>query len=120
MGKIILEDIEIYAFHGHLEEERKIGSRFLINAEIEIQNEKACFSDRLEDTFDYQDAFNIVTTEMKQPSALLENIAMRIAREIMKASLLVHSVKIKIAKMNPPFGGNVKAVAVEFFNERSK
>jgi dihydroneopterin aldolase len=120
MGKILLEDLEFYANHGHFEEERIIGARFLVNLEIDISNEKAGFSDRLEDTFNYQQAYTIVSTEMKQSSALLENIAVRISGEIIKASPLVNSVKIKVAKMNPPLGGSVKAVAVEFMNEREK
>jgi dihydroneopterin aldolase len=119
MCKIILEDIELYAYHGHLPEERKIGALFRINLEIDATIMKACKSDLLEDTLDYQKAYDIVAEEMKKSSALLENIALRITERIMKASDLVKSVKIKVAKMNPPLGGNVKSVAVEIKQNRS-
>jgi dihydroneopterin aldolase len=118
MGKIILEDIEVFAYHGHLPEERTIGALFLVNLEIDASFEKACKSDLLEDTFDYQIACDIVRDEMKRPSALLEHVSMRIADRIIKASALVKSVKIKVAKLNPPLGGYVKAVAVELSKDR--
>lgn len=120
MGKIILEDIEIYAYHGHLPEENEIGGRFLVNLEIDTAFEDACISDNLEDTFDYQIAFNIVKEEMAVKSSLLEHVASRILERILEASRLVWSAKIKISKMNPPFGGNVRAVSVEIKKDRNQ
>jgi 7,8-dihydroneopterin aldolase/epimerase/oxygenase len=120
MGKIILEDIEIYAYHGHLQEENEIGGRFLVNLEIDIAFEDACTSDNLEDTFDYQVVFNIVKEEMAVKSSLLEHVASRILVRILEASKLVWSAKIKISKMNPPLGGDVKAVSVEIKKERDQ
>jgi dihydroneopterin aldolase len=120
MGKIILEDIEIYAYHGHFAEEQHIGGNFIVNLEIETAIEKACKSDRLEDTYNYQVAFNLVVEEMQKKSALLENVASRIIDRLFKSSLLVDSVKIKISKMNPPLGGAVKAVCVEISQKREE
>jgi 7,8-dihydroneopterin aldolase/epimerase/oxygenase len=120
MGKIILEDIEIYAYHGHYKEEQHIGGKYLVNLEIETEFEKACKSDRLEDTFNYQVAYNLVIEEMQKNSALLENVADRIIKKMFLASLLVKSVKIKISKMNPPLGGTVKSVCVEISQNREE
>jgi 7,8-dihydroneopterin aldolase/epimerase/oxygenase len=120
VGKISIEDIEVYAFHGHLVEEREIGARYIVNLEIDATIEKSCFTDKLEDTCDYQTACEIVKTEMKTSSALLEHVAMRIARGILESSQLVQSVKVRVAKMNPPVGVNVKAVSVEFCLNREQ
>jgi dihydroneopterin aldolase len=120
MGKIILEDIEIYAYHGHYKEEQHIGGRFFVNLEIETALKKACKSDRLEDTFNYQIAYDLVIEEMQKKSALLENVAARIIDRLFKSSLLVNSVKIKISKMNPPLGGTVKSVSVELSQKREE
>ena len=118
MGKIIIEDMEVYAYHGHMPEERKIGGKFIVSLEMDTAFEEACKSDKLEDTFDYQKACDIVKEEMAIPSSLLEHLAERIANRILKASQLIWSVKINVSKMNPPLGGNVKAVAVEIRKER--
>lgn len=118
MGKIILEDIEFYAYHGHLPEENKIGGKFLVNLEIDIAFDEACKNDHLEDTFDYQEAYDIVKDEISIKSSLIEHVASRILDRILNASALIWSVKIKLSKMNPPLGGNVKAVCVELSKDR--
>lgn len=118
MGKIILEDIEFYAYHGHYAEENQIGGKFLINLEIDANIELAGLTDQLNDTFDYQKAYDIISQEMQQNSALLEHLATRIMIRIMKSSDKIISVKIKVSKLNPPFGGNVKAVSVELFRKK--
>lgn len=113
MGKIKLEEIEIYAFHGHYTEERQTGGRFTVNLEIEAEIEKACETDALTDTYDYQQAYQIVHEEMQTPSSLLEHVAGRILDRVLQSSEKIKAAKISLAKMNPPFGGNVKAVSVE-------
>ena len=120
MGKIILENIEVYSYHGHYAEEQHIGGNFIVNLEIETDLEKASKTDRLEDTFNYQVAYNLVIEEMQKKSALLENLAARVIERLFQASLLVKSVKIKISKMNPPLGGTVKSVCVELFQKREE
>jgi len=120
VGKIILEDIEFFAFHGHYTEEKQTGGRFLVNLEIDADIEIAGKTDNLDDTFDYQLAYNIVNGEMQVPSALLEHIAGRIIDKLLLSSGRIRSVKVKVSKMNPPFGGNVKAVSIEMFKEKLK
>jgi len=113
MGKICIENFEVYAYHGHLPEERKIGGNYIVNIELDTAFDKAIVSDELADTFDYQQACEIVKQEMEIPSSLLEHLVNRIADRLLKASQLISSVKVKVSKMNPPLGGNVKAISVE-------
>ncbi len=120
MGKIILEDIEVYAWHGNLQEENDIGGRFIINLEIDTAFDEACNSDNLKDTFDYQTAYNIVKDEMSKKSSLLEHLASKILDSILNASPLIWAAKIKISKMNPPLGGNVRAVSIELKKDRDQ
>lgn len=120
MGKILLEDIRLYGYHGCLKEEQKIGSQFLVNLEISVALNEACQSDQLEDTFDYAAAYAIVCEEMKLPSKLLEHIAHRILERLFAASSLVTEAKVRVSKLNPPFGGDVKAVSVEIKRERGE
>jgi 7,8-dihydroneopterin aldolase/epimerase/oxygenase len=119
MGKIILEDLEFHAYHGHYPEEQKTGSHFLVNLEMDTALEESCISDRLEDTFNFELAYAIVREEMQKPSALIENVASRILDRVFKASKLVWAAKIKISKLNPPIGGKAKAAAVELSRERT-
>lgn len=118
MGKIILEDIEIYAYHGCLPEEKKIGGRYLVNLEIRADLEKASRSDQLKDTFDYGIARDIIYQEMAIPSSLLEHVADRIISSLFLASPQIKEVKIRISKLDPPFSGEIKAVSVELSLKR--
>lgn len=118
MDKIILENIEIYAFHGHLPEEQKIGSLFLIDLEISADLTIVAKTGKLEDTFDYRKAYQIVHEEMAIPSDLLEHVGGRIVDRLLKASSQINKVKLKVSKMNPPFGGSVKAVSVVLKGKR--
>jgi 7,8-dihydroneopterin aldolase/epimerase/oxygenase len=120
MDRIILENIDLYAFHGHIPEEQKIGSNFRVNLSIEADIEKAGRSDQLKDTFDYRQAYQIIKEEMEIKSSLLEHVAERIVNRLFHASEKVKTVKIRISKLNPPFGGNVKAVAVELKRNRTE
>lgn len=120
MGKILLEDIKLYGYHGCFEEEKKIGSQFLVNLEIAVALNEACRTDLLEDTFDYAEAYQIVCDEMKVPAKLLEHVAHRILQRLFAASSLVTDAKIRVSKLNPPFGGDVKAVSVEIKRERGE
>ncbi len=112
MGKVILKDIRIYAFHGCMEEEELIGSDYIVNLEVETDMHQPAYSDLLEDAVDYVQLNAIVKEEMLIRSRLLEHIAQRIIDRILKQFPMVKNVEVKVAKQNPPIGGDVKEVCV--------
>jgi len=113
MGKIILEQMEFYAYHGCFEEEQIIGNRFIVNLELETNTAAAEISDKLHDTVNYQKVYNLVKAQMDTKSSLLEHIGRRILDSVMTAFPVISSVKLRISKMNPPMGGKMHAVSVE-------
>ena len=79
MGKIVIEEMEFYAFHGHYQEEQIVGNRFLVDLELEADLAAPAESDNLEDAVNYQQAYMIIKNEMRRTkSNLLENIGKRI------------------------------------------
>ena len=40
MTKLNIKGIKIYAFHGHFEEEKKLGGHFIVNLEIGFNSDK--------------------------------------------------------------------------------
>lgn len=112
MSTIRLKNIKIYAFHGCLVEESKIGSDYLVNLSVKANLTQAANSDQLSDTVDYVLLQKIVTTEMQKRSKLLEHVAQRIIDAIFHEVDLVQTVKIRVAKVNPPIGGDVEDVSV--------
>ena len=120
MGRIYLKNIRLYAFHGCMYEEEKIGSDYVVNLVIDANLNLSSQSDNLKDTVDYVSLHAIVKEEMSIRSKLLEKVADRILKRIFKDHRQVILAKVKVAKINPPIGGNVDEVAVERELDRSR
>lgn len=112
MGVIKLKNIRLYCYHGCLKEETLIGSDYLVNLKVTSSLGKASKTDHLQDTVDYVYLNAIVKREMAIPSKLLEHVAKRIIDGIFNELPTVNNVKISVAKINPPIGGDVEAVSV--------
>ena len=113
MGKIYLKNIRLYAFHGCMDEEEKIGSDYIVNVVVKTNLDKSSKSDQLKDTVDYVALHAIVKEEMQQRAKLLEHVADRILNRIIEEHPGVQKAKVKVSKRNPPIGGNVEEVAVK-------
>src|SRR6056300_159601 len=112
MGKIYLKNIRLYAFHGCMDEEEKIGSDYVVNLVVDTDLSRSSKTDQLADTVDYVAMHDIVKTEMQQRAKLLEHVAERIITKIIADFPSVTKASVKVAKKNPPIGGNVEEVAV--------
>jgi dihydroneopterin aldolase len=113
MGKILLEGMEFFAYHGVYQEEREKGQNFSIDLEILADYSKACYSDKLEDAIDYVQVYELVKAEMAIPSSLLENVAQRIIDSIQKSFDQIEGIKVKITKLQPPISGKLKGIGIE-------
>ncbi len=112
MGIIQVENIRVYAYHGCLEEEAKIGSEYQIDVEVKASLVKSSISDELVDTVDYVHLNKIVKEEMAIRSKLLEHVVKRIIDRMLLEIILIQKVKVSVSKINPPIGGNVEKVTV--------
>lgn len=118
MNSIKLKDIRVYAYHGCLIEEGRIGSDYLVNLEVKADLSKAAKSDLLADTVDYVQLQTIVREEMAIRSNLLEHVAQRIMDSVLLKVDMVAKVKVSVAKKNPPIGGDVAEVRVTMKKKR--
>jgi dihydroneopterin aldolase len=113
MGKIILEGIEVYSFHGYSKEERKIGGKYRVDLWIDIDTKAAEQSDKLNDTINYERVFMIVQAQMGQPSKLIEHIGRKILDAISEEFPEIEKIKLVLSKLHPPIPGIMKSVAIE-------
>lgn len=113
MGIIRIEQMEFYSYHGHYEEERIVGNRFIVDLTMETDCKKAAITDELKDALDYQRAYEVVEEEMKEKSYLLEHIAGRILDALFAHFPELDKAHVKVSKLNPPMGGKIRAVSVE-------
>jgi len=118
MGTIQVNNIKLYAFHGCLDEEAKIGSEYKVDVEVKADLKKSSKTDALIDTVDYVHLNLIVKQEMAIRSKLLEEVAQRILDRIFKEISMVKKAKVSVAKINPPIGGNVEEVVIILTKKR--
>lgn len=118
LGVIKVKNIHIYAYHGCLLEEGKIGSDYRVDVSVKANLSQSALSDALQDTVDYVHLNKIVKEEMAIRSKLLEHVAKRIIDRILKEIPLVSKTKVSVAKLNPPIGGNVALVSIEMEKSR--
>lgn len=118
MGKIQVNNIKLYAYHGCLEEEAKIGSWYKVAIEVEADLSKSSITDELSDTVDYVHLNHIVKEEMAIRSKLLEEVAKRILDRAFLELKMIEKATVSVAKINPPIGGNVQEVVIILSKER--
>jgi 7,8-dihydroneopterin aldolase/epimerase/oxygenase len=112
MGLIQIENMEFYAYHGCYKQEQVVGNRFLVDLEISANLDKATLSDNIEDTLNYQNAYDIVKEQMSINSRLLEHVAGRILDELLSRFTDIEKATVRVSKMNPPMGGQIDRVSV--------
>ncbi len=120
MGQIAIEGMEVYAYHGCFEEEQLIGTRFSVSIYIKTDTTKAEHSDDLGQTIDYQAVYNIIKEEMAIKSKLLEHVGRRILDHLFLDFPTAAKARLRIQKLNPPVGGNVRHVSVTLKEARHK
>ncbi len=120
MGVIKVENIRVFANHGCLTEETKIGSDYRVDLTVKADLQPSAVSDQLSDTVDYVFLNRIVREEMYKPTHLLETVAKRIVTRILGEDDMVQKVSIKISKLNPPIGGDVEKVTIKMAEKRKK
>lgn len=112
MAWIKVENIRVYAYHGCLDEEGKIGSPYQVDIEVEADFSKAAKSDELVDAVDYVHLNKIAVEEMAIRAKLLEHVNQRILDRILRELPTVVTARATVSKINPPIGGNVERVSV--------
>ena len=112
LGIIKINNIRVYAYHGCLVEEGKIGSDYRVDLEVKADLQKSAETDQLSDTVDYVHLNRIVKEEMAVRTKLLETVANSILERILDELGLVTWARVKVSKLNPPIGGNVEMVSV--------
>ena len=79
---IHLKGLKIFAFHGVLPQENKVGAEYTLNLRLKTDFSQASQTDDLNYTINYAEVFEAVKEEMKIPSQLLEHVIQRIAERL--------------------------------------
>ena len=113
--RIELQGLVLFGHHGYLEEERRLGQRFLVDVEVEVPD-TATRTDRIEDTVDYRHLAEQVREVFAGPERLLlEALAGAAADAIIERFADVQVARVRLRKpdvvLEPPV--DYAAVTVE-------
>jgi 7,8-dihydroneopterin aldolase/epimerase/oxygenase len=121
MGKIIIEGMEFFAFHGHYPEEKIAGTKFIIDIKLWTNIKKAGLSDKIIDALNYQSVFECIKEYVENTkSALLENLAKGIIDKLFIEFPTLSKTEIYLKKMNPPMGGQIQSVGIVLKQSKKK
>ena len=110
--RISLNRLRFHAFHGVMEQERRVGNDFEVSLTVDYPFEKALTSDDLDHTLNYALLYDVIAAEMQQPSKLLEHVAGRIIKAVKARFPIVKGGTISVAKLTPPIKGQMESIAV--------
>lgn len=120
MGKILLDGMRFYAYHGVYAEEQQIGGEFTVDLMIDLSFGDSIVTDQLADTLNYEDVYLLVKEQMMIPSKLLEHVAERILSKLINSFSSIQTLEIRLSKLHPPLGGEVEKVTVVLAKNRGE
>lgn len=110
--RIRLEGIEVYAYHGVLDEEKEHGQTFIVDVELELDLAAAAKEDDLSSTIDYGElAIAVHDRVSRERWDLIERVAERVADLVLEDGR-VTSVSVTIHKPAAPIAVAFSDVSV--------
>ena len=115
---IELHGITLHGFHGVLEEERRVGQRFLVDVELDVIGEQAAGSDQIDDAIDYR----LIVAAVREISEnrsyhLLEAFAAAVADTLVER-FAVTTVRVRVRKPDVVLDPSVEYAAVRVERRR--
>ena len=103
---IQLHNLEFYAYHGLLPQERVVGGHYRVDVELSLTPPlRALTEDVIDDTVNYAEVYALIRQQMKQPVNLLEHLAHRITKGLYAQFPQIQAVKLSVTKVTPPISG---------------
>lgn len=119
MDRILIEELEVYAYHGVAQEEKRLGQLFLISLEISVDLETAARSGILGATINYAEVCNTVKAILQaEKYDLIETAALKIIEGVFRRFEPAQAVKVIVKKPWAPMGHHLKYAAVELERAR--
>ncbi len=112
MMTVEINGLRLYAYHGVMEQEKRVGNEFEINMSLRCVSDDAGRNDDLSTTVNYAEVIDTIREVMATPSLLLENVAWRLREEITRRFPLVSGGSVNVRKLTPPCGVQLHHVGV--------
>ncbi|TXI15036.1 MAG: dihydroneopterin aldolase [Pedobacter sp.] len=115
--KIGLQGARFFAYHGFYPIEQILGSEFIVDIEVELDVSNWNHDD-LAQTVNYEQLYQIVSSEMKKTSKLIETLAHAILKRVEGEFSAIKTIRIIVRKIHPSVCGEVNNSFVELISNR--
>lgn len=116
MYTISLENLEFYAYHGYYQEENLIGTNFIVDIHVKIDDIQLINAE-LSQTVNYEIIFNIVKLRMNIKYTLLEQFVKDVHHDIYSNFNFAKSIEVSIRKKKVPINGMIGESVVKYYKE---
>jgi 7,8-dihydroneopterin aldolase/epimerase/oxygenase len=116
LWKISLKEIAVHAPVGIHEEEQLNRNELFID--VDVWFDLKVGKDEIDKTVDYKLIYDLIIAEAAVPAKLLETMAKRMVKKILKKVKPVKKIRIRLAKQNSKYLHNTREAVVEIEKER--
>ena len=100
-------------------EEKRLGQRFTVSVDLEVDTRPAAAADDLKLTVDYAEVIRTVEGQLTgKPVYLIETLAQQIAARILGTFPVVKAVTVEVTKPFAPVAADFEAISVKIRRER--
>ena len=113
-ARVLIERLELHAYHGWYPHEGEFGQPFSIDIELFTDVERAATSDHLSDALDYETivaAAKGLFVDVRHK--LVERAGVELARGLLARFAEVEEVMVRVRKLKPPIPERIGAVGIE-------
>lgn len=112
MITVALRGAEFFARHGFYPEEQLLGCKFLVDIVVDFVPAGELKKDRLANTVNYEQLYQIACLQMQHPRKLIETLGQAIIDDIKNEYPYIENAEVLIRKMHPPMPGTVDHTSV--------
>ena len=112
--EIRIRELEVYAYHGVYEQEKKEGQPFFLNVTLYLSVRKAGETDDLTCSVNYGEVCRKLDQWMREQSYdLLETVAEKLSERLLSTYPLIHHMELEVRKPQAPIGLPFGSVSVK-------
>ena len=102
--RLTVNNAQFFGFHGVRKEERSIGGRYAVDADVYYDASRAVVSDDVSDAVNYEEILYHIREHMnpEEPYDLIETLAFDMAVAIIEQLPAVNEVTIRVRKLSVP------------------
>jgi dihydroneopterin aldolase len=105
-----VEGLRVYAHHGVLPIERKVGNMFEVSVSLYYDALPAMMNDNIETALNYANVVAEIVRVMASPEQLLEHVAYNIVNHLNSHFHVITHGELCIKKLKPPISEHMSAV----------